>query len=85
MRTAPLGLAAYLDDLRQTTDRALDRALVSADAPPLVLEVMRYGLLGGGKRLRPSLTLAAAESAGAGEASSARRRPSSMSRRRSAR
>ncbi len=71
MRTAPSGLATYLDELRQSVDRALDRALAAVDAPPLVLEVMRYGLMGGGKRLRPSLTLAAAEGAGASAGGSA--------------
>ena len=65
MRTAPPSLAAYLDDLRQTVEHALDRALAASDAPPLVIEAMRYGVMGGGKRLRPCLTLAAAESAGA--------------------
>jgi geranylgeranyl pyrophosphate synthase len=64
VRTASPSLAAYLDDLRQTVEHALDRALAASDAPPLVVEAMRYGLMGGGKRLRPSLTLAAAESAG---------------------
>ena len=64
MRTAPPSLAAYLDDLRHTVEHALDGALAASAAPPLVVEAMRYGLLGGGKRLRPCLTLAAAESAG---------------------
>jgi len=63
--TAPVPLATYLDGLRRTIDAALDRALGRSDVPPLLREALRYGLLGGGKRLRPCLTLAAAESAGA--------------------
>ena len=50
-----------LDDLRASIERALERALPDAAAPPLIVEAMRYALLGGGKRLRPCLTLAAAE------------------------
>ena len=50
-----------LDDLRASIERALARALPDAAAPPLILEAMRYALLGGGKRLRPCLTLATAE------------------------
>jgi geranylgeranyl pyrophosphate synthase len=65
VQTAPSSLAAYLDELRASIEQALDRSLAASDAPPLVVEAMRYGLMGGGKRLRPCLTLAAAESAGA--------------------
>lgn len=42
---------------------ALGRALPAAIAPPLVIEPMRAALTSGGKRLRPCLTLAVAESA----------------------
>jgi geranylgeranyl pyrophosphate synthase len=62
---ASQSLPAYLDDLRRTVEHALDRALAASDAPPLVSEAMRYGVMGGGKRLRPCLTLISAESAGA--------------------
>ena len=52
----------YLDARRAEIEAALDRVLPS---PPLcprrVAEAMRYGVMGGGKRLRPLLTLAAAE------------------------
>jgi geranylgeranyl pyrophosphate synthase len=65
VRVAASGLAAYLDELRHVVEGALDRALLDVSAPQLIVEAMRYGLLGGGKRLRPCLTLAAAESAGA--------------------
>lgn len=51
--------------LRDRLDAALDRLLPAAGAPPRPLhEAMRYGVLGGGKRLRPLLVLAAAEAAG---------------------
>ena len=53
-------LEQYLSELRSVVEQALERAL-RGDAPPLVLEAMRYALLGGGKRLRPCLTLATAD------------------------
>jgi len=43
-------------------DEALERYLPSPpDCPPLVSEAMRYSVFAGGKRLRPVLTLAAAD------------------------
>src|SRR4030095_15336564 len=54
-------LQTYLDQLRVVVDDGLSRILARSDAPKLVLDAMRYALLGGGKRLRPCLTLAAAE------------------------
>ena len=65
MASASSSLSTYLDELRHAVERALELALTSVAAPPLVAEVLRYGLLGGGKRLRPCLTLASAETAGA--------------------
>lgn len=41
-------------------ETALERSL-PASAPEPILDAMRYGLMGGGKRLRPCLTLATAE------------------------
>jgi geranylgeranyl pyrophosphate synthase len=58
------GITDYLGELRQLIETTLPHALPHA-APPLVLDAMRYALLGGGKRLRPCLTLASAEAAGA--------------------
>jgi geranylgeranyl pyrophosphate synthase len=52
---------AYLDGLRAVVNASLDRLFRDETAPPLIVDAMRYGLLGGGKRLRPCLTLAAAE------------------------
>ena len=63
--TAAPSLAAYLDDLRREIEDGLNHALALSAAPPLVTEAMRYSLLAGGKRLRPCLTLSAAEAAGA--------------------
>ena len=60
-RTAGLDLHTYLDRLRVNVDEALAQTLARIDAPAVVVESMRYALLGGGKRLRPCLTLAAAD------------------------
>jgi geranylgeranyl diphosphate synthase, type II len=55
-------LVEYLTAQRSHIDQALSRFLPSPPGcPPLVHEAMRYSLLAGGKRLRPILTLAAAE------------------------
>jgi geranylgeranyl diphosphate synthase type II len=62
--TAGTPLAAYLAGLRREIDDGLARALDSVPAPALITDAMRYSLLSGGKRLRPCLTLAAAEAAG---------------------
>lgn len=51
--------AAYLGERARRVERALD-ALVPADGSGL-REAMRYSLLGGGKRIRPILLLAAGE------------------------
>ena len=56
------GLRAWLDARRAAVDAALDRALPAAPAcPARVGDAMRYSLFAGGKRLRPTLALAAAE------------------------
>lgn len=52
----------YLERQRQRIDRALERYLPAH--PSRLVEAMRYSLFGGGKRLRPALVLAAAESVG---------------------
>ncbi|MDP1568443.1 MAG: polyprenyl synthetase family protein [Vicinamibacterales bacterium] len=52
---------AFLDEERPRIEAALDRALsVPPECPSIVLEAMRYSLLGGGKRMRPLLVLASA-------------------------
>jgi geranylgeranyl diphosphate synthase type II len=63
--TAEPALSEYLNHLRQLTDDGLERALDATGAPALIVAAMRYSVVAGGKRLRPCLTLAAAEAAGA--------------------
>jgi len=63
MNAAPDTLQAYLQAQRRLVDTALERYLPSAPAcPETIAAAMRYSLFAGGKRLRPILTLAAAES-----------------------
>ena len=57
---------AWLSEKRHIIDRVLDGHLPAADTPPAVIhEAMRYAVLGGGKRIRPILAIAAAEACGA--------------------
>ena len=59
-------LDQYLTSRRAEVDRALDENLPAADTPPAVIhQAMRYAVLGGGKRVRPILAIAAAEACGA--------------------
>ena len=59
-------LPAWLEARRADVDAALERYLPTAPAcPPRVGEAMRYSLFAGGKRLRPTLALAAAEAVAA--------------------
>jgi geranylgeranyl pyrophosphate synthase len=53
-------LPLYLGELRACIETGLARAL-PAGAPALMHEALYYGLMGGGKRLRPCLTLAVAD------------------------
>jgi geranylgeranyl diphosphate synthase type II len=56
----------WLSATRQVVDRVLDANLPAADTPPAAIhEAMRYAVLGGGKRIRPILGIAAAEACGA--------------------
>jgi len=58
-------LGDYLDERRADIETALAAVLPAApDCPPVVGEAMRYSLLAGGKRLRPILCLASADSVG---------------------
>jgi geranylgeranyl diphosphate synthase type II len=60
--SAPGALASFLEETRRRVDEALDRFLPRPpDCPPILSEAMRYSLFAGGKRLRPILTLAAAD------------------------
>jgi geranylgeranyl diphosphate synthase type II len=61
-----VNLAEHLREQRAIVDRTLDAHLPPAATPPTVIhEAMRYAILGGGKRLRPILAMAAAEACGA--------------------
>jgi geranylgeranyl pyrophosphate synthase len=70
----PGGLDRYLAALRDEIEAALGRALAALEAPPLIVDAMRYSLLAGGKRLRPCLTLATAEAVAPAATSAARAR-----------
>ncbi len=55
----------YLDRKREAVDRYLDAHVPAPHSSPAMLhEAIRYSLLAGGKRIRPILTLAAAEAIG---------------------
>src|ERR1051325_8612980 len=57
-------LDAFLQRERVRVEAALDRYLPRPpDCPEIIAEAMRYSVFAGGKRLRPMLTLAAAEAA----------------------
>src|SRR6187401_2329591 len=60
-----MDLPAYLSERSRLIDRALDRYLPKATARPATIhKAMRYSLFAGGKRMRPVLTLAAADACG---------------------
>lgn len=61
-----MNLNEYLQSRRQLVDRTLDANLPPATTnPPIIHEAMRYAVLGGGKRIRPIVAIAAAEACGA--------------------
>ena len=55
-------LKAYLQEKSRWVNHALEAVLRTADRPDRLLEAMSYALMAGGKRIRPVLCLAAAES-----------------------
>lgn len=60
-----MDLQAYLVERSRVVDKALDAYLPRATARPATIhKAMRYSLFAGGKRMRPILTLAAAEACG---------------------
>ena len=66
-----MALQQYFSARLKLIDKALDRFLPRATAKPATIhKAMRYSLFAGGKRIRPVLTLAAAEACG-GTASAA--------------
>ena len=86
MTVGATSLAEFLAEARTQIDDALERWLPRPpDAPQIVAEAMRYSVFAGGKRLRPALTLAAADAVarhgartGAGAVSKAETRPESL-------
>jgi geranylgeranyl diphosphate synthase, type II len=65
--------ADFMQRARVQVDEALDRYLPSAPVCPLIVgEAMRYSVFAGGKRLRPILTLAAADAVATRQARSSR-------------
>jgi len=59
-------IEAYLSERKALIDRSLERYLrQSKRRPQTIVRAMRYGVLSGGKRLRPILTLASGELFGA--------------------
>jgi geranylgeranyl diphosphate synthase type II len=59
-------LQEYLREKRALVDATLDAHLPPATTePPRIHEAMRYAVLGGGKRIRPIVAIAAAEAVGA--------------------
>lgn len=58
---------AYLNECRQQVDQELDRHLIRDAASERLQETMRYSVLGGGKRVRPALCMAAARAMGSNE------------------
>ena len=62
MTSAVPALDAWLDDRRRLVEASFERFVPAlSQAPAAVADPMRYALLGGGKRLRPMLVVAAAE------------------------
>jgi geranylgeranyl diphosphate synthase type II len=61
-----LSIADYLNAQRKRVDAVIEAQLPPAATRPVTIhEAMRYAVLGGGKRIRPILAIAAAEACGA--------------------
>jgi geranylgeranyl pyrophosphate synthase len=68
----PVPFEQFVKAARARVDAALERFLPAPPTcPPVVSDAMRYSLFAGGKRLRPILTLAAADAVAPGEAGQA--------------
>ena len=66
---AVIPFADWMSGHAARIERALETALPAADEHPVPLhDAMRYAVLGGGKRIRPLLVLAAGEAVGAPQA-----------------
>ena len=65
----PFDLSTWIDARSQAVNRALDQFLPPEKTKPATIhKAMRYSIFAGGKRMRPALTLAAAEACGGREA-----------------
>ena len=65
MNTQGVSLKAYLNERKDMVDEAMDRFLPGEDRfPPLIFRAMRHSVFAGGKRLRPILCMAAADTVG---------------------
>jgi len=63
-----MDLKKYLQEKRAVVDEALEAFLPEAEGPAVdVIKAMRYSLFAGGKRLRPILCMAGADTAGGEE------------------
>ena len=63
-----MSLNEYFRTRRALIDQTLDQHLPPADTPPASIhQAMRYAVLGGGKRIRPIVAIAAAEACGAAD------------------
>ena len=61
----PLNIKEYLNDMKTLVDGALERYIPSINSyPPDIFNSIRYSLFAGGKRLRPILLMASAETIG---------------------
>lgn len=61
-----MDIKAYLARKKNIVDKTLEKLVPPAKTfPPVIHEAMRYSLFAGGKRVRPVLVIAAAESLGA--------------------
>ncbi len=64
-RRAQFDLSAYMERQTDAVNRALDRFLPPENTQPgTIHKAMRYSLFAGGKRMRPTLCLAAAQACG---------------------
>lgn len=63
-----MNVDVFLSETRERLESTLERTLPSSQTPPQRLHsAMRHAVLGGGKRLRPALVLAACQCAGQGD------------------
>ncbi len=56
----------YVQSRGALVEARLEKLLLYPETPPVIIEAMRYSLLGGGKRLRPVMAIASGEAVMAG-------------------